>query len=148
MFFINEDKAMYVSFGFYPACDYQPMVEFVAIQRGGSKSLILVDEHVAALVDCLPAILDCMCLDRDRVTIKCESGNFRLHTQRTHGSARLYVGKEYISLTQTDMDYLVRGFHIIQLRDCIIALRDVFSYVSSSLTSVRYIEPVPNASKT
>jgi len=47
------------------------------------------------------------------------------------------------------MDYLARLFHVIQqqLRDYILALPDVLSYVTTSLTSVSYIEPMPNASK-
>ena len=46
------------------------------------------------------------------------------------------------------MDYLVRVFHILQqkLRDNIIALPDVLSYVTSSLTSTTYVEPHANAS--
>ena len=97
IFFINEDKPKYMSVGFYPARDYQPLVEFGAIRRGGSKPLILIDEQVAELVDCLPAILDSMCIGGNRVNIKCESGNFRLHVPKRHGSARLFVGTEYIS---------------------------------------------------
>jgi len=54
MFFLNEDKSTYVSVGFYRARDYQPLVEFGAMRRGGYKSLILADEKVAALEDCLP----------------------------------------------------------------------------------------------
>jgi len=80
MFFVYEEKTKYVSVGFYPARDYQPLVEFGAIRRGVSKSLILADEQVAALADSLPAIRDSMCVGGDRVVIKCESGNFRLHT--------------------------------------------------------------------
>jgi len=88
MFLINEDRSKYVSVGFYPARDYQPLVEFGAIRRGGSKTLILTDEQVATLADCLPAILDSMCVGGDRVIIKCESGNFRLHTRRRYGSGQ------------------------------------------------------------
>jgi len=90
-----------------------------------------------------------MCVGEDRVIIKCESGSFRLHAPRRFGSASLLVGKEYISLTQYDMDYLVRVFRIIQqqLRDYIIALPDVLSFMPSLLTSTSYIEPAPNASK-
>jgi len=90
-----------------------------------------------------------MCVGGDRVIIKCESGNFRLHTPRGHDSARLFVGTEYINLTQSDMDYLVRVFHIIQqqLRDYIIASPEVLAYMTSSLTSTPYIDPAPNASK-
>jgi len=44
MFFINEDKTKYVSIGFYSARDFQPLVEFAAIRKGVSTSLILSDE--------------------------------------------------------------------------------------------------------
>ena len=54
-----------------------------------------------------------MYVSGDRVVIKCESGNFRLHTPGGHGQARLFVGTEYISLTQPDMDYLLRCFPIL-----------------------------------
>ena len=53
MFFINENKSKYVSVGFYPARDYQTLVEFDAIQRAGSKSLILIDKQFATLTDYL-----------------------------------------------------------------------------------------------
>jgi len=148
MFFINEDKTKYMSVGLYRARDYQPLVEFGAIRRGGSKSLILTDEQFASLADFLPAIRDSMCVGEHRVT-KCESGKFRLHTRKTHGSAKLFVGTEYISLTQPDMENLVRVFHILQLqlRNYIIALPDVLSYVTPSLASTSYIELQHNASR-
>jgi len=148
MFFINEDKTKYVSVGFYPAREYQPLVKFGAIRRGGSKSLILFDDQVAALADCLPAIRDSMCVGGDRVVIKCERGKFRLHTPKRHRSSRLFVGTEYISLTQPDIDYLLRVFPILlqHLRDYIMALPDALSYVTSSLASTSFVEPQDNAS--
>ena len=82
-----------------------------------------------------------MCVGGDRVVTKYESGNFRLHTPKRHGSARLFVGTEYISLTQPDMDYLLRVFP-----DYIIALPDVLSYVTLSLASTSFVEPQANAS--
>ena len=107
----TEDKAKYVCIGFYPARDYQPLVEFGVIRRGWSKSLILVDAQVATLAECLPAIRESICGGGDRVNIKCESGKFRLHTPSRHGSARLYVRTDYIWLTQPYMNYLVLVFH-------------------------------------
>jgi len=88
-----------------------------------------------------------MCVGGDRVIIKCESGNFRLHTPKRHGSARLFIGTEYIRMTQPERDYLVRVFHILQqqLRDNIIAPPDVLSCVTSSLASTSYVDPQPNA---
>jgi len=148
MIFMNEDKTKYMSVAYYPARDYQPLVEFGVIRRCVSKSLILADEQVAAMADCLPSIRDSMCVGGDRVIFKCESVNFRLHTPRRHGSARLFVGTGYIILTQPDIDYLVRVFPIMQqqLRDYPIAMPDVLSYVTSSLASPTYVEPPPNAS--
>jgi len=73
-----------VSVGYYPARDYQLLVEFGAIRRGGSKSLILADEQVVALAECLPVIRDSMFVG--------ESGNFCLHTPRKHWSARMFEG--------------------------------------------------------
>jgi len=40
LFIFNSDRTKYVSVGFYPASDYQPLVEFGAIRRGGSKSIL------------------------------------------------------------------------------------------------------------
>jgi len=123
-------------------------VEFVAIRGGGSKSLILADEQVSALADCLPAIRESMCVGGERAVIKCESGNLRLHTHRRHGCARLFVGTEYISLTHPDMEYLLRVFPILQeqLRDYISALPDMLSYVTSYLASTSFVEPQANSS--
>ena len=87
--FLIEDKNKYVSVGFYPAPDYQPLAEFGVIRRGGSKSLIFTDEQVDTLVGYLPAICDSICVLGDRVIIKCERGNFRLPMSKKHGSARL-----------------------------------------------------------
>ena len=149
MFFINEEKTKYVSIGIYPTRDYQHLVEFGAIRSGGSKFLILADEQVAALAHCMHAIRDSMCVGGERVVIKCESGNFRMHTPKRHGSARLFVGTEYISLTEPHMDYLLRVFPILQQqsRDYISALPDVLSNVTSSLASTSFVEPQANASK-
>jgi len=123
-------------------------MEFGAIRMGGFKSLILANEQFAALADSLTAIRDSMYVGGDRVVIKCESDNFRFHTTRRHGSARLFVRTEYISLTQPDMDYLLRVFPILQqqLRFYIIALPDVLFYVTSSLASISFVEPQANAS--
>ena len=96
---------------------------------GRSKSLILLEEQVAALADCPPAIRDNMCFG---VISKSESGNNLLHTAKRHGSARVFVGTDYISLSQPDMGYLVRVFHILKQKFIItlflatrVVLRDI-----------------------
>jgi len=71
-----------------------------------------------------------------------------LITAENFGSARLYFGTQYISLSILDLQFLARMFHIEQqqLRNYTIALLDVFLYATSSVTLVTYVEPVSNAS--
>ena len=81
LFFINGDKTKYVTFGFYPACDYQLLVEFGAIRRCGSKSNILTDQKVHTLAECIPKIHESMCEreeEEEKSVIKCGSGSFRI----------------------------------------------------------------------
>jgi hypothetical protein len=90
LFFINANKTKYVSVGFYPARDYLPLVEFGV--SCGSKSIILKDEQVYTLAQCLPTIADAVCKEGEEGTpvIKCESGNFRLRMPRSRrGLTRL-----------------------------------------------------------
>jgi hypothetical protein len=141
IFFIDGVKTKYVSVGFYPTRDYQPLLEFGTIRRGGSKTIILTSEHVDRLAERLHEASD-----------PCESGsvsggNFRL-TRNRCGAAKLYLNTQYRSLTSQDLRNLARMFHIVQkqLRDYIIAMPDVLSYVTT-LTSTSYTEPAPNASQ-
>ena len=141
-----------MSVGFYPTRDYLPLVEFGVIQSCGSKAIIVTDEQVYTLAQCLPAFADAMCKDRKEVepaVINCESGNFRLGMpKRRRGLTGLYVGSEYVCLTSLVLHYLARMFNIVhqQMRDYLVALPELLSYVTMSLTLVVYVEPLPNAS--
>ena len=88
LFFINSDSTKYVSVGFYPARDYQPLVEFGAIRSGGSKFIILKDEHIDTLADCLSKMLISIC--NGGTGAGCVSGAFRLSPPKNFGSARLF----------------------------------------------------------
>ena len=151
LFSLNANKTKYVSVGFYPARDCLPLLEFGVIQSCGSKAIILTDEQVYTLAQCLPTIADAMCKEAEVETpvIKCESVNFRLGMpKRRRGLTRLYVGSEYTCLTSLDLHQLARMFNIVhqQLRDFVLALPDLLPYVTISLTSVVYVEPMLNAS--
>ena len=51
-----------MSVGFYPARDYQPLVEFGVVRRGeGAKTIILNDENVYAMDDGLPKLREAIC---------------------------------------------------------------------------------------
>jgi len=145
LLFITSDNTKYVFVVFYPARDYQSLVEFGAIRRGGSKSIILKDEHIDTLADCLPKMLVSNC---GSGAAECLSGAFRLSLPKNYGPARLYFGTQYISLTILDLQYFARMFHIVQqqLREYTPVLPDVLSYVISSVTSVTYFQTVHNAS--
>jgi len=81
-FFINANKTNNVSVGFYPARDYDPLLEFGVIRSCGSKSIILTDKQVYTLAQCLPTITDSMCKEGEdgKTVIKCDSGIFLLST--------------------------------------------------------------------
>ena len=151
IFFINEDRTKYVSVGFYPARDTLSLVEFAFVRRGGGpKTLILSDEQVVALAEALPTLRDAMCSGEKCVGgRRCERGAFRLDLTRSRRTARLYVDSQFISLTLQDIEYLSCMFSIVQqqLRDYIVAFQDMLPYVTATLTSVTYVEPVPEASK-
>ena len=146
--FINEDRTKYVSVGFYPACEYLPLVEFGVVRKGGGpKTLILSDEQVDALAEALPTLRD-MCNGETSVGgRRCDSGAFRPNLSRSRSSARLYVDSQFISLSLRDFEYLSRMFSIVQqLRVYIVALLNVLPYVTATLISVTYVEPTPEAS--
>jgi hypothetical protein len=89
--FINEDRAKYVSVGFYPARDYLPLVEFGVVRRGGGpKTIIISDEEVDAMAERLPMLRDAMCSGETSVGGSgCESGAFTLNMTRSRLTARL-----------------------------------------------------------
>ena len=152
LFFLNANKTKYVSVGFYPARDYLPLVEFGVIRCCRSKAIILTDEQVYTLAQCLPTFANAMCKEGKEVetpVIKCESGNFRLGMpKRRLGLTRLYTVSKYICLTSLDLHYLAHMFNILhqQMRDYVLSLPDLLPYVTTSLTSVVFVEPMPNAS--
>lgn len=73
LFFINSDRTNYMCVDFYPARNYQPLVEFCVIRRGGSISILLTDEYIDTLTDCLPTMLVSICNgDRAGIVFGCE----------------------------------------------------------------------------
>jgi len=82
------------SVDFYPAGDYQPLLEFGAIRRGGSKSILLIDEHIDSLSDCLPKMLVSIwngCTGAaPTAAVGCDGGGFRPSPPKNNWSARLF----------------------------------------------------------
>ena len=143
VFFINEYKTRYLSVGFYPSRNYQPLFEF-----GGPKvkPIILTDQQVATIAECLPRICEAMCGDAQ---FGWSDGAFRLNTTGSYRVARLYIEKQYITLKFEEFRYLLNMFSVIQnqMNSYITALPDVMTYVIGALSSSTYIEPSLTASK-
>jgi len=143
VFFINEEKTRYVSVGYYPARNYQPLVEF-----GGSKikPVIIDPQHVEKMVACLPRICEATC---DNGKFSWSDGAFTLNTTGSSRVARLYMGKQYITLKFQELCYLLNMFYILhkQFNSYITALPDIMTYVISALSSDTYVEPLATASK-
>ena len=148
LFFINGDRNKYVSVSFYLARNHLHLVEFGVLRRGGGpKTLILGNEQVDAMVERLPMLRDAMCSGNVSVGGRgCEIVSFRLDLTCSRRTARLYVDSQYISLTRQEIDYLSRLFSVVQqqLRDYIVALQDVLPCVNATLTSMTYVDSLPD----
>ena len=136
---LNQRKnTRYVSIGFYPARNYQPLVAF-----GGSKikPVLPTEQYVATMADCLPRICNSMCGNEQYGR---SDGPDRLNTTGSYKIARLHMDKYFVALKFQELHYLINMFHILQnqLNLYITALPDLLTYVISDT----YVEPAANAS--
>ena len=138
-------KSIYVSVGFYPAHNYQPLFEF-----GGTRilPLVLPAEYVKILAQRLPSPVDAMCRNEGFVW-RSEGKDFIIHSTKAYRTARFTHYKHWISLKLPELRTLQYIHHMImnQLFMYTNALGDVHSYVNTTITSCDYIEPAPTASK-
>jgi hypothetical protein len=143
LYFINDDKTKYVSVGFYPARNYQPLVEFGS---SGNKPITLTKQHVTTMAQHLPRLCEAMCGDEQ---YQCIDGAFRLTTIGSYKTARLYPDKHYINHKLHDLHVLSNMFHVIQNQLTIYSfvMTDVLVYSVTALTSIAYVEPTPEMSK-
>jgi hypothetical protein len=143
VFFLNKEKSKYVSVGFYPALDYQPLVEF-----GGSQNKpIFITPYIAeSLAQHLPRMCNSMCGNEHYAF---RVGLFRLTTNGTLKVARTYFDKHYLHFKLADLLYLEQMFYIVhkQLKAYVKALPDVKTYVISAFGTVDYVEPAPVADR-
>ena len=116
------------------------------MKKNGSTILILGDQHVAKIAECLPRICESM---SGNELYGCKEGDFKLNTMGSYRIARLYLDKQYIGLRIGDLQYLSRIFHVLQnqLKVYTLPLPDVLAFVTVALTSDNYVEPAPNASE-
>ena len=94
VFFLNDEKSRYVSVGFYPSRNYQPLVKF-----GGTRfqPLVLPADYVNIVVERLPGLVEAMCLN-DRFVWRSENKVFKMNSKVTYSTARFIHDKHWISL--------------------------------------------------
>jgi hypothetical protein len=133
-----------MSVGFYPANNYQPLVEF-----GGTRilSLVLPADFVNHVDERLPSLVETMCRNEHFVWSS-EDKDFKMHSTKAYRTAR-FTDKHWISLKLPELRTLQCIFHKItnQLSMYSEALGDVQAYVNTTMASCDYIEPPPTASK-
>ena len=91
VFFVNEGRSRYVSVGFYPARNYQVLVE---IRGPRIISITLTEQHVRTLEEHLPKLCEAMGQGGQYV---CKDDVFRLETTGNYDFARMYIGKQFLS---------------------------------------------------
>ena len=93
VFFLNVEKSRYVSVGFYPPSEYQPLVEF-----GGAwfLPLVLPTGCVNNVVERLPGLVEAMCRNEQFVWSS-EDKDFKIHTTKAYRTARFSHDKHWIS---------------------------------------------------
>jgi hypothetical protein len=128
VFFIREDKAKYMSVGYYPTKVYQPFVEI-----GGAKKapLILNEKDVRTKAEHLPHLCEAMCNDGH---YSCKDWDFRMNTTGSYRVARVLMGKQYTECKLYELRLLSFIFFMVrnQLTFYMAALNDVIAYVNSA----------------
>jgi hypothetical protein len=85
IFFINEEKFKYVSIGYYPARNYEPVVEFGTVRN---NQIIVTEPQVRFLAEIIPNMCESLC-NHESTTFK--DGDVRLTTTGNINAARLYL---------------------------------------------------------
>jgi hypothetical protein len=143
VFFINLDRTRYVSVGFYPAQNYQPLVEF-----GGSriKPITLNEKQVATLAVHLPRLHQELC-NASGFQVKVDD-NFAISSAAANNIAKFTMGDQRMQFKVADLRYLKDIFYRVQnqLTYYTIALPDLMSYVNQVIGSTEYVNPPANMS--
>ena len=143
-FFMNDDKSKYVLVGFYPAQNYQPLVEF-----GCAKLLPMLhmSDYVALMFEYLPTLVEAMCQNEEH---RCLSDDvaFRINTTGSYRFARVTLDKQNLSIKLHELRNILYIFYMFrnQLLMYTQALSGVQSYLNALMISDNYVEPAPTAS--
>ena len=137
VFFIDPAKTKYISVGFYPSRNYQPLFE---IGSPNSNPLILMDLHVKTMAVNLPAQCDALFTDE---FYKVLDGDLRMSTSSIYKTAVISLGskkrnKKSMYFKLHELRYLSYIFFIVQnqLIKYTEAIAVAMNYDLSSLSSM------------
>ena len=142
VFFLDPDKTRYISIGYYPSRNYQPLVEIGSPKQ---HPVQLTDHHVSTLADHLAGQVDALWRD-EFYTVR--DADFAMHSATPYKTAILTVGvkqnKKSVSLKLHELRYLSYIFLIVlnQLAKYTEAMSDVmkcsfsnkFNYICCATT--------------
>ena len=142
IFIRSRKKNKYISIGYYPTRNYQPLVE----TRGPEKSpIILTHRHVRLMAEHLPAQCEAPCNDAHYI---CRNEDFNMNTAVGYRVARVSQGKRYICFKLHELRNLSYIFFMVRnlLTRYTESMNDVMNYVTTALYSNKFFEPPINAS--
>ena len=136
-----DPKIKYISVGFYPARNYQPMLEIGTLK---SAPIILTDQHVKTLSDHLPGQFGAL-WRRDFYNLM--DGEFAMHSASPFNTAILTVGKKKnrksVFIKLKDLRCLAYIFPLVenQLVKYTEAMPDMMNFVLATLNSTSCVDP-------
>ena len=135
----------YVSVEFYPAHNYQPLVEF-----GRTRFLPLVPpaDYVNIVAERLPSLVEAMCLNEHFVWSS-EDKDLRVNNTKAYKTARFTQDKHWISLKLPELRNLRYILYMItkHLLMYTVALSNVHAYINAAIASCNNVELAPIESK-
>jgi len=147
VFFLDPDKTRYISVGYYPSRNYQPLVE---IGTPKQHLILLSDHHVTTLAEHLMAQVDSLWRDE---FYNVRDGEFSRHSATPYKTTILTLGvkqnKKSVFLKLQELRYLTYIFPIVQnqLAKYSEAMADVMNYVLFAINSTTYVAPPLSANK-
>ena len=147
VFFLDPDKTRYISVGYYPSRNCQPLFE-IGIPK--QHPILLTDHHVSTLAEHLPAQVDALWRDEFYTVRDADSS---MHSATTYKTAILTLdvkqNKKSVFLKLQELRYLSYIFPIVlnQLAEYTEVMGDVMNYVLSTINSTTYVAPPLPANK-
>ena len=132
VFFIGPEKSKYVSIGFYPTRNYQPLVELGGC---GKIPILLADTHMRFLAEHLPRQITGLCTN---VHYACsDEAGLRMNSTGSFRFARVYLAQQFISMKLHELRNLnyILPMVISQHNRYTEAMPDVMNYVTAALYS-------------